>query len=103
MRRGRSCFLGICAGYLCATVRDILQSNRSGNHNDFAYAATHTSYESHSAIVVQIGSRETDRSVKTIGGGNESESVGMKQVVLDSNGIIRNPENLYVSVVQINL
>ncbi|GJH29317.1 DUF2272 domain-containing protein [Caballeronia novacaledonica] len=81
---------------------DIIQNNRSGNHYDFAFAAAHASYESHSAIVVEVGSRGTEMYAKTIGG-NESDSVGMKEVPLNNEGFIKDPNKLYISVVQINL
>jgi hypothetical protein len=81
---------------------DIIQNNRSGDHFDFAFAADQPSYESHSAIVVEVGARGTERYAKTIGG-NESDSVGMKEVALDGDGLIKNPDKLYISVVQINL
>jgi hypothetical protein len=81
---------------------DIIQNNRSGNHYDFAYASENPSYESHSAIVVEVGARGTARYAKTIGG-NESDSVGMKEVPLDGTGLIINDDKLYISVVQINL
>ncbi|OTP68152.1 hypothetical protein PAMC26577_34725 [Caballeronia sordidicola] len=81
---------------------DIIQNNRSGNDYDFAFAASHRSYESHSAIVVEVGSRGTERYAKTIGG-NESDSVGMKEVPLDKEGFINDVHKIYISVLQINL
>lgn len=97
---------GVTRGYAPSSYApqpgDIIQNNRSGNHFDFDYAAAHSSYESHSAIVVEVGSRGTQKYAKTIGG-NESDSVGMKEVPLNSEGFINDPNKLYISIVQINL
>src|SRR5215470_15496425 len=37
------------------SVGDIIQNNRRNNTFNFAFAKTHTNYESHSVIVVEIG------------------------------------------------
>ena len=33
-------------------------------------------------------------------GGNESDSVGMKEVHLDAKGLVKNPGGLYMSVIE---
>ena len=37
--------------------------------------------------------------LRTIGG-NESDSVGMKEVRLDADGLVKNPAGLYISVIE---
>lgn len=80
-------------------VGDILHNNRSGNHYGYDYAATHQRYESHSAIVVEVGVDNRGRYLRTIGG-NESDSVGLKEVRLGARGLVRNPDGLYISIVE---
>ena len=94
---------GVFRGYDVATyapkVGDILHNNRSGNSFTFAYASTHKAYESHSAIIVEVGMDTQGRYLRTIGG-NESDSVGLKEVRLNANGIVKNPAGLYISVIE---
>lgn len=78
---------------------DLLQNNRGKNKYDFDHAATHNQYESHSAIVVEVGSDNRGRYLRTIGG-NESDSVGMKEVRLDAQGRVKNPDGVYIAAVQ---
>jgi hypothetical protein len=78
---------------------DLLQNNRGKNNYDFDYAASHQKYESHSAIVVEVGSDNRGRYLRTIGG-NESDSVGLKEVRLDAKGRVKNPDGVYIAVVQ---
>ncbi len=80
-------------------VGDILQNNRSGNHFDFVFASTHKAYESHSAIVIEVGADSVGRYLRTIGG-NESDSVGMKEVRLSPGGLVKNADGLYISVIE---
>jgi hypothetical protein len=80
-------------------VGDILQNNRSGNHFDFVFASTHKAYESHSAIVIEVGADSAGRYLRTIGG-NESDSVGMKEVRLTPSGLVKNTDGLYISVIE---
>ena len=87
-----------CASY-APKVGDILQNNRSGNRFDFAFAASHRSYPSHSAIVMEVGVDNKGKYLRTIGG-NESDSVGLKEVRLDRRGRVRNPDGLYIAVVE---
>jgi len=78
---------------------DILHNNRSGNTFDFAYAKAHKSYESHSAIVMEVGVDNRGRYLRTIGG-NESDSVGMKEVRLGADGRILDQSGLYISIIE---
>ena len=78
---------------------DILQNNRAGNHFDFQYASTHGQYKSHSAIVIEVGSDNRGRYLRTIGG-NEDNSVGMKEARLDAKGFVKNADGLYISIVE---
>ncbi len=80
-------------------VGDILHNNRSDNAFTYDYAATHSQYESHTAIVTEVGSDAYGSYLRTVGG-NESDSVGMKEVRLSSKGRVLNPKGLYISVVE---
>jgi hypothetical protein len=73
-------------------IGDIIQNNRNGNTFDYAHAAAHSSYESHSAIVVEEGVDGSGRYVRTIGG-NESDTVGQRVVRLTNNGLIVQPKS----------
>lgn len=66
---------------------DIIQWNRGGGTFDFAHAAAHSSYPSHSAIVVATGTDQRGRFALTVGG-NESDTVGRTRVPLDAAGMI---------------
>lgn len=80
-------------------VGDILQNNRSGNRFDYAYAKANQKYISHSAIVVEVGSDSKGNYLRTIGG-NENDSVGMKEVRLDTKGYMKNASGIYISVIE---
>jgi hypothetical protein len=80
-------------------VGDILQNNRAGNSYDFAYAASHGSYKSHSAIVMEVGVDNKGNYLRTIGG-NEENSVGMKEARLDSKGFVKNGDGHYIGVIE---
>ncbi len=86
------------SGYV-PKLGDILHNNRAGKTFDFAYAKSHNSYESHSAIVVEVGVDNKGRYLRTIGG-NESDSVGMKEVRLNAYGSVVNASGLYISVIE---
>lgn len=87
------------AGY-APQLGDIIQNNRGGNKFDYQYAKTHKSYISHSAIVVEVGVDGNGGYATTIGG-NESDSVRMKLVRLDANGLIKQrPTGAYISIIQ---
>lgn len=83
-------------------IGDILQNNRGGNRFDFAHASKHSSYASHSAIVVEVGIDNKGRYLRTIGG-NEGDTVSLKEVRLDSQGRVRNPLGLYISIIETRL
>ena len=51
------------------------------------------------AIVMEVGVDNKGNYLRTIGG-NESDSVGMKEVRLDGNGLVKNPAGLYISVIE---
>jgi hypothetical protein len=70
------------------SVGDIIQNNRRNNTFDFAFAKTHTSYESHSMIVIEIG-QDAEGGFAFCIGGNESDSVRRSVVRLNSQGLIK--------------
>ncbi len=78
---------------------DILHNNRAGNHFDFDFARANKEYKSHSAIVIEVGTDNRGRYLRTVGG-NEADSVGMKEVRLTARGLVKNNEGLYISVVE---
>ena len=80
-------------------VGDILQNNRSGNNFDYAYAKANQKYISHSAIVVEVGSDSKGNYLRTIGG-NENDSVGLKEVRLDTKGYVKNASAIYICVIE---
>ena len=88
----------VLTGY-APKLGDILQNNRSGNNFDFAFAAAHSSYESHSAIVIEVGADAKGKYLRTIGG-NEADSVGMKEVRLNSAGLVVNSSGLYIAAIE---
>ncbi|ATE72059.1 hypothetical protein CNO08_12305 [Lysobacter capsici] len=99
---GQGVFLGRRVAQYAPKVGDLLHNNRSGNSFDFDFAATHRKYESHSAIVVEVGTDNRGRYLWTIGG-NEGDSVGIKEVRLTSTGLVKNPGGLYISIVETTL
>lgn len=80
-------------------VGDIVQNNRGRHKFDFAFARREKGYESHSAIVIEVGVDQTGPYLRTIGG-NESDSVGLKEARLTSKGLLRNADSLYISVIE---
>ena len=81
-------------------VGDIIQNNRGGHSFDFDFAKTHTSYESHSVIVIEVGQDTKGRFAFCVGG-NESDSIRRTVVRLDSKGFIRQREgNPFICVIQ---
>lgn len=69
-------------------VGDIVHNNRKGNTFDFAFAKANTSYESHSAIVVETGTDSKGNYLFTVGG-NESDSVRKQRTDLTPGGLIK--------------
>ena len=80
-------------------VGDILQNNRNGNAFTYAFAEANSQYESHTAIVMEVGTDARGRYLRTVGG-NESDSVGMKEVRLSSKGRVLGSAGLYISIVE---
>ena len=70
-------FTGRDVGQYAPKMGDILQNNRGHGAYTFQYAATHRSYPSQSAIVMEAGVDNKGNYLRTIGG-NESDAVGMK-------------------------
>jgi len=84
---GNGVFRGYNFNEIAPELGDILQNNRNGNQYNYAYAGTHDSYFSHSAIIVDKGVDATGPYVTTIGG-NESNSIRTKRISLDANEMI---------------
>lgn len=81
-------------------VGDIIQNNRNGNEFTYGYAESHSSYESHTAIVVEVGVDSNGGYALTIGG-NESDSVRRKIVRLKPSGLIKQrTTNPYICVIE---
>jgi hypothetical protein len=80
-------------------IGDIIQNNRGGNTFDFAFARTHTKYESHSAIVVEVG-HDTDGPFALTIGGNEHDSIRRTLVRLDAQGLIKQFSKHFICVVK---
>jgi hypothetical protein len=81
-------------------VGDIIHANRNGAKFTYDFAKTHKQYESHSAIVVEVGSDSVGRYALTIGG-NESDSIRRKIVRLTTTGHIKQrDENPFICVIQ---
>lgn len=85
---GKGVFRGINFDEAAPAVGDIIQWNRPGEAFDFAHAASHDSYPSHSAIVVAIAQDGNGRFAQTIGG-NEADTVGRTRVPLNAAGLIQ--------------
>jgi hypothetical protein len=98
-KAGTGVFMGRDVALYAPKMGDILQNNRGHGAYTFQYAATHRSYPSHSAIVMEVGVDSKGNYLRTIGG-NESDSVGMKEVRLDANGLVKNAAGLYIAVVE---
>ena len=86
--RGEGVFHGVDITTQPPEVGDIIQHNRGGGTADFAFAKTHSSYQSHSVIVVEVGTDSVGRFAFCVGG-NESDSVRRTTVRLDSGGLIK--------------
>lgn len=69
-------------------VGDIIQHNRGGTTHDFAFARTHKNYESHSAIVTEVG-QDSEGPFALVIGGNEGNSIRRTVVRLTAAGLIR--------------
>ncbi len=81
-------------------VGDIIQNNRNGTTHDFVFARTHENYQSHSAIVAEIGEDAVGRYALTIGG-NEGNSIRRTVVRLTPQGFIKQRKsNPFISVIK---
>jgi len=81
-------------------IGDIIHWNRNGNKFDFAFAAKHKAYESHSAIVIETGEDTLGRYALTVGG-NESDSVRRQRIALDANGLVKQRKtNPFIAVIE---
>ena len=87
-RAGAGVFHGVELSAEPPEVADIIQNNRGGSAHDFAFAASHTDYASHSAIVVEVGEDAVGRYALTVGG-NEGNSIRKTIVRLDSAGFVK--------------
>ena len=97
--RGKGVFHGRRIEQYPPKVGDLLQNNRAGHRYDFEHAASHRRYESHSAIVVEVGADNRGGYLRTIGG-NEGDGIGLKEVRLDTDGLVRNADGLYISAIE---
>jgi hypothetical protein len=98
-RKGVGVFRGRDPADYAPKVGDILQNNRDGHVYDYAFARTHTKYVSHSAIVTEVGTDPQGPYLRTIGG-NEGDSVGLREVRLTAQGRVRNGTGLYICVIE---
>lgn len=99
MRRFSGC-TGVFRGQRITEYRpklgDILHNNRGGQTLDYDFAAAHEAYESHSAVIVDVGSDF----VRTIGG-NEDDSIRVRRVPLKAEGFIKQrTQNPYISLIE---
>ena len=98
--KGEGVFHGLDISTHPPGVGDIIQNNRGGNSFDFAFARTHTSYESHSVIVIEVGQDTQGRFAFCVGG-NENDSIRRTVVRLDSQGLITQREgNPFICVIR---
>ena len=85
---GQGVFQGFEISAQAPNIGDIIQMNRGGSKFDFAFATTHAEYNSHSVIVVEIGSDRQGGFAFCIGG-NESDSIRQSVVRLNPDGFIQ--------------
>lgn len=99
-KAGTGVFHGIDVATAKPEVGDIIHNNRLGTDFDFAHAAAHKAYKSHSAIVIETGVDTLGRYALTVGG-NESDSIRRVRVALTAAGTIRQRStNPYISVIK---
>jgi hypothetical protein len=85
---GIGVFHGVPIDAVPPAVGDIIQYNRSGNRFDFAFAKANRLYESHSVIVIEVGSDAIGQFAFCVGG-NESDSIRRTVVRLTPEGRIQ--------------
>lgn len=99
-RAERGLFRGYPIESCAPRVGDLIHNNRGKQKLDFAFAATHEAYESHSALVVALGRDASGAFALTVGG-NEGDTVGRKRVPLGADGkILQRNENPFICVVR---
>jgi hypothetical protein len=85
-------FLGHRISQYAPKLGDIIHHNRDGGSLDFDFAAAHSGYPSHSAIVVDFETRDGRRVARTIGGNESirhgSGTVGTKHFALTETGLL---------------
>jgi hypothetical protein len=100
MQANRGLFRAHSISVIAQSIGDIIHNKRHVNTHDFAFAATHNDYPSHSAIVVETGHDHDGLFAVTIGG-NESDSVRRKRVALDEDGlIVQRTNSPFICVIQ---
>lgn len=81
-------------------IGDIIHNNRENNTYDYEYAKSNDSYLSHSAIIIEVGEDNNGKYALTIGG-NEGDSIRIKEIRLDKNGLIKQRKtNPYISIIE---
>ena len=95
---------GVFRGYKITEYQpkpgDIIQNNRGGKTFDYEHAKKHDGYESHSAIVIEVGEDNNGKYALTIGG-NEGDSIRVKEVRLDKNGfVIPRKLHSFISIIE---
>jgi hypothetical protein len=97
---GVGVFQGFDISAQMPAVGDIIQNNRRGNNFNFAFAKTHSQYESHSTVVIEIGQDNLGGFAFCVGG-NENDSVRRSVVRLDSRGFIKQRDgNPFICVIK---
>jgi hypothetical protein len=81
-------------------IGDLIHNNRNGQTLDYDFATAHEAYESHSALVIALGSDASGAFALTVGG-NEGDTVGQRRVPLRADGkIAQRTANPFICVVQ---
>jgi hypothetical protein len=97
---GTGVFRGFDIGAQAPGVGDIIQNNRKGNRFDFAFAKANRNYESHSAIVAEVGHDAEGGFALTIGG-NEGNSIRQTVVRLTPQGFVRQrPKSPFICIIK---
>jgi hypothetical protein len=98
--RGEGVFQGFDISDHVPGVGDIIQNNRRGNRFSFDFARTHSQYESHSVVVVEVG-HDTQGAFAFCIGGNESDSIRRSVVRLGPQGLIKQRDgNPFICIVK---
>jgi len=93
-------FRGVRITEEAVALGDVIHNNRGGQKITYDFAAKHSAYTSHSAIVVKVDKDAEGRFALTVGG-NESDSIRRKRVPLDSNGfIVQRKQNPFICLIK---